>query len=114
MVRFYADENVNGAIVRGARRRGVDILTAVEDRYAGKPDPEIMDRATVLGRALFTQDEDLLAEAARRQANGIAFSGVLYAQQDQVSIGQCVRDLELAALAGSAEDFADQVYFSPL
>jgi Domain of unknown function (DUF5615) len=43
MVRFYADENVNGAIVRGARRRGVDILTAVEDGYEGKPDPEIMD-----------------------------------------------------------------------
>src|SRR5262249_51353063 len=114
MVRFYADENVKGAIVRGARRRGVDLVTTVEDGYGGKSDPEVMDRAAALGRVLLTQDEDLLAEASQRQANGVSFPGVLYAHQKSVPVGQCVRDLELAAVAGSPEDFANQVHYLPL
>ncbi len=34
-----------------------------------------------------TQDEDLLAKAKRCQAEGIAFSGVVYAHQLHVTIG---------------------------
>jgi predicted nuclease of predicted toxin-antitoxin system len=107
------DENVNGAITRELRKRGYDILTVQEDGRGGGPDPEIMDRATALGRVLFTQDDDLLREAAVRQANAAHFSGVVFAHQESVSIGQCVRDLEMMVLAGAPEDFVDLVYFLP-
>ena len=55
-----------------------------------------------------------LHEAARRQRDGVAFQGVIFAHQLQVTIGQCVKDLELIAAAGDPEDLANQVCFLPL
>jgi hypothetical protein len=57
---------------------------------------------------------DLLAEARRRQGEGHRFSGVVYAHQLQVRLGQCVRDLELIATIGEPDDFARHVYYLPL
>lgn len=114
MVRLYMDENVHGAITREVRKRGVDVLTVQEDGYGGRADPDVLDRATSLGRVLFSQDEDLLAEATHRQRSGIAFAGVVFAAQGGVAIGQCVRNLELMALAGRPEEFSDRVHHLPL
>jgi predicted nuclease of predicted toxin-antitoxin system len=114
MVRLYMDENVHGAITRGVRERGVNVVTVQEDGFSGRDDPDVADRATSLGRVLFSQDEDLLAEATHRQRNGIAFAGVVFAAQHEVSIGQCVRDLEVIAFAGTPEDFSDRVHYLPL
>ena len=44
-------------------------------------DDRLVDRASELGRVLFSQDDDLLAEAKRRQVEGVQFAGVLYAHQ---------------------------------
>ena len=63
---------------------------------------------------LFTRDDDLLAEATRRQREGIPFDGVVYAHQLRVSIGRCVEDLELIAQAGEPVDLMNQVMFLPL
>ena len=114
MVRLYMDENVHGAITREVRKRGVSAVTVQEDGYGGRDDPDVVDRATSLGRVLFSQDEDLLAEAKHRQRNGIAFAGVVFAAQGEVTIGQCVRDLEVIAFAGTPEDFSDRVHYLPL
>jgi hypothetical protein len=114
MVRLYMDENVHGAITRGIRKRGVDVVTVQEDGYGGRDDPDVVDRAAALERVVFSQDEDLLAEATHRQRNGIAFAGLVFAAQGKVSIGQCVRDLELIAFAGTGEDFSDRVHYLPL
>lgn len=67
-----------------------------------------------LQRVLFTQDDDLLAEANRRQQAGSDFPGVIYAHQLLVSIGDCVRDLELIAQVGEIRDLANSVRFLPL
>jgi hypothetical protein len=56
----------------------VDVVTAYEDSAHELADPELLDRATNLGRVLFTQDDDLLAEATKRQRTGITFGGVIY------------------------------------
>jgi uncharacterized protein with PIN domain len=108
------DVHVPSAITNGLRLRGVDVLTSQEDRTRERSDPELLDRATELNRLLFTRDEDLLRECAERQARGEAFAGVAYAHQLRVSIGQCVQDLEVIALAGDAEDFANRVEYLPL
>ena len=77
-------------------------------------DPALLDRAGELGRALFTQDDDLLSEAARRQREGISFHGVIYAHQLRVSIGGCVHDLEVIARAGEPADLMNAIEFLPL
>ena len=114
MIALYMDENVEGQIVRGLRGRGIDVLTAEEDGRNETPDPEVLDRATELGRIAFSRDQDFLREAARRQRNGEAFGGVIYAHKLSVSLGRCIEDLEFLAKVGSAEDFTGRVYFLPL
>jgi Domain of unknown function (DUF5615) len=108
------DVHVPLAITEGLRLRRVDVITAQQDGSRRLGDPELLDRAGALGRVLFTRDVDLLAEAARRQGEGVAFGGVVFAHQLQVTIGRCVRDLELIAVAGESEDLANQVCFLPL
>ena len=114
MIRLYADENVEGPIVRGARLRGVDVLTAEEDDYDHTDDDLILDRAGELNRVAFSRDQDFLREATKRLKAGEQFIGVIYAHKSEVSIGQCVRDLELLAHAGNPQDFESRVYYLPL
>ncbi len=108
------DEHVPRAITIGLRLRGIDILTVQEDGLTGMPDPILLDRATKLQRVLFSQDQDFLIEASRRQAKGVAFTGIIYASQLSVSIGECVRDLEIIAEAAEVEDLANSILFLPL
>ena len=63
---------------------------------------------------LFTRDDDLLAEATRRQREGIPFHGIVYAHQLRVSIGRCVEDLDLIAKVAEPVDLMAQVVFLPL
>lgn len=41
--------------------------------------------------------DDLLAEARRRQTEGIRFAGFIYSHQLRSPIGRCIEDLELLA-----------------
>ncbi|MDX2230563.1 MAG: hypothetical protein NW220_13060 [Leptolyngbyaceae cyanobacterium bins.349] len=68
---------------------------------------------TLLGRVLFTQDDDFLAVAHRYQAEGKPFPGVIYAHQRDVSIGDCVKDLEMIAAICNPEDLVNRVQFLP-
>lgn len=111
---LYMDQNVARSITIGLRLRHVDVLTAFEDDASDVSDPELLDRASALGRVLFSHDDDLLAEATRRQGVGLPFSGVVYAHQLHVSIGTCVHDLEIIALTGELDDLLGQVLFLPL
>lgn len=111
---LYMDHHVPRAITDGLRLRGVGVLTAYEDGTAELADPELLDRAGDVNRVLFTHDDDLLAEAASRQAAGIPFAGLVYAHPLRISIGACIRDLELIAKTISPAEFLNQVCFLPL
>jgi Domain of unknown function (DUF5615) len=114
VIALYMDAHIPRAIAVGLRLNGVDILTAQEDNATHLPDPALLDRATALQRVLFTFDDDLLAEAARRQLEAIPFAGVIYAHPLRVSIGTCVNDLGLIAELAEPEDLADRVEFLPI
>jgi predicted nuclease of predicted toxin-antitoxin system len=113
-IALYMDQHVPRAITNGLRLRGVDVLTAQEDGTSALDDASLLDRATALKRVLFTQDDDLIIEAANRLREGISFYGVIYAHQLRVSVGMCVRDLEMIAKAGEPEDIINDVQFLPL
>jgi hypothetical protein len=108
------DVHVPEAITSGLRLRGVVVLTAQEDGAAEFDDHDLLDRSTALGRVLFSQDVDLLAEANRRQRAGIDFAGVIYAHQQALSILRFIEDLEIIAKAGEPSEFANKTTYLPL
>jgi Domain of unknown function (DUF5615) len=112
--KLYIDVHVRRAVTTGLRLRDVDVLTAQEDNAGEFDDPRLLDRAKELGRVLFTQDDDLLKEAARRQETGEGFAGVIYGHQLNVTVGQCIEDLELIAQATEPEEWANLVTYLPL
>jgi hypothetical protein len=115
MVPHYMDENVHGGITEALRARQVDVLTVQEDGRAGAAGHEVLDRATQLGRVLFTRDEkDMLAEAARRQRTGEAFPGVVYAHQIRVPMRDCIDGAELISKAGESNEFRNRTMHLPL
>jgi hypothetical protein len=113
-VGLYMDQHVPRAVTNGLRMRNVEVLTAFEDGANTLDDAALLDRASALGRVLFSQDDDLLAEAALRQTTGRPFAGVAYAHQLRVSIGACIRDLEIIATVGEPEDLQQRVLYLPL
>ena len=113
-LRLYMDVHVHGAITAGLLRRGIDVLRAQDDGADELPDPKLLDRAMSLGRVLVSNDEDLLREAALRQRKGTRFSGLAYAHELEVTIGQCITDLALMCEVYGPEDIADRVERIPL
>ena len=111
---FYMDEHVPKPITVGLRIRDVDVLTTQEDQRRETDDDILLDRAGQLGRVMFSFDADMLREATRRQQVGESFSGVIFAHPTQISIGECIRDLEIIAKAGDLEDLRNQVLYLPL
>ena len=112
-IRLYMDHNVPRAITNGLKLKGIDLITAYEDGSSQLDDSELLDHASELERVLFTRDYNLLQEATKRQRAGVPFYGIIYAHQLKISIGDCIRDLELIAEAGVPEDLINQVQFLP-
>jgi hypothetical protein len=110
---LYMDVHVPMAITRALRRKGFDILTAQQDSTTRLSDPALLDRASALGRMLFSQDEDFLAEVVQRQRAGQQHATVIYAHQFQ-PIGRCVFDLEIILEAATREDTCNHLLRIPL
>ena len=108
------DVHVRRAVTEGLRLRGVDVLTSQDDGTRRFSDPDLLNRAAELGRLLFTQDDDLLREAHLRQATGTFFAGLIFAHQLNISVGRCISDLELIAVATSPEEWHSQTVYLPL
>lgn len=54
-IKFYTDEHVAKAVVKGLRERGVDILTVAEANMLGASDLENIVLAKKECRVIFTQ-----------------------------------------------------------
>jgi hypothetical protein len=111
---LYLDHHVRSAVAKGLRRRGIDVLTALEDGRADVADDVLLARATDLGRVVFTQDDDFLAIADAWRQGGRHFAGVVYAHQLRATVGQIVADLQLILEASTPADLGDSVLFLPL
>ncbi len=98
-VKFYTDEHVGRAVVRGLRQRGADVLTVPEAGLLSATDEEHLERARAEGRVIFTQDEDFLC----LHAAGVAHAGIAYAPQG-TSIGDIIRGLMLIHQLLDAEE----------
>src|SRR5947209_20370376 len=112
-VPLYMDVHVPQAITDQLRRRGIDVLTAIEDGTAELADNDLLERARVLGRLLFTQDIRFKALAEDWQRQGRSFAGLLFGHQLGGTIGQFVQNLELVALASDPAEWLNTIEHLP-
>ena len=108
------DVHVPGPITNGLRRRGVDVLTAQEDGSDDWADSDLVDRAALLQRVLFTYDQDFIAIAADRQKQNVRFSGIVFANQYKVSWRRSIDDLEMIAKATDPAYWQDRLERLPI
>jgi uncharacterized protein with PIN domain len=105
-IRYYADEHVSKAVVRGLRQRGVNVLTVAEAKTQGLSDKEQLEFALSEGRVIFTQDDDFLRIAASGKPHG----GIVYVPQ-HTPIGRIVHGLMLIYQVLEAEEMAGKIEF---
>jgi len=113
-VSLYMDYHVPWAITLGLRQRGVDVLTTQDDGTAAMGDSQLLDRATALGRAMYTQDKGFLKEAAARHQRQQPFASAIYVHQLSLSLRRRIDDLEMIAKAADPPDLENQIWFLPL
>jgi predicted nuclease of predicted toxin-antitoxin system len=70
-MRFLADENFPGDVVRALRERGMDVAWICSDA-AGSPDEAVLARSQAESRVLLTLDKDFGELVFRRGAAGSA------------------------------------------
>ena len=116
MLRFAADENFNGDIVRGLLRRNpkLDIVRVRDVGLSGANDPSVLEWAADQGRIVITHDISTLAKhALDRVAAGHPMPGV-FEVRSVASIGQGIDDLILLAECSFEGEWEGQVRFLPV
>jgi hypothetical protein len=112
-VALYLDVHVPRAIAIQLRRRNVDVLTAIEDKCEKLTDEELLERAGILNRIMFTQDIRFKAMAQDWQRRGRHFAGLLFGHQNGATLGKYVTELEIVAKATELSAWTDVVEHLP-
>lgn len=105
-IRFYADEHVSKAVIRGLRERGMDVLTVSDAGLLSASDEAHLQFAHSEGRVLVTQDSDFL----RFHALGFPHAGIVHVLH-QSSIGDTIRGLMLIYQVLEAEGLRSHVEY---
>jgi hypothetical protein len=104
--KFYTDEHVARAVVKGLRQRGIDVTAVVEAGLRSAGDEVQLAHAHHEGRVLATHDADFL----RLHAAGAEHAGIAYGPQD-MTIGDLLRSLVLIAQVLEPADMIKHVEF---
>lgn len=111
MLKAYANEHVNAAIVEALRRRGMDIVTVQERGKEGTDDAVLLMEALAEKRVLLTNDSDVLALASQSAAQGNAFAPIFFWPQQRRGIGEVLRSIIREASQGDYSSACSRVYF---
>jgi len=91
---FHLDENIDQAIARALRERGIDVTTSAEAQLVGARDIEQQEFSRESGRVILTQDSDFL----RLHQAGYSHAGIIFASSGSRGIDTwntvfCIDDL---------------------
>jgi predicted nuclease of predicted toxin-antitoxin system len=115
-VRFLFDEDFNGHIVRGFRRRKPQVDTRIvrEAGLEGADDPTVLEWAAVHRRLVVSHDRRTMTAAARsRIREGLPMTGLVLFRQD-CPVAVAIEELELVSEVTSADEWHDMIAFLPL
>ena len=114
-VKYLFDEDLNGRIVRGVRRRipDLDSTTVQEADLPEASDPAVLDWAAAQGRIVITHDHRTLRTCAEERLKlGLPMTGLILVRQ-ATGLGQVIDDLVLIAEASNAEEWEGKIVFLP-
>ena len=111
-VRFQADADLDGRILRGLRRAApeIDIRTASD---AGLKDPDVLRISAGSGRVLVSQDRRTMPAHFARYVNVAHSSGVILLRE-AIPIATAIEELVLIWTATEAEEWIDRLVWIPL
>ena len=115
-VKYLFDEDLNGRIVRGVRRRisDLDSRTVQEADLPEASDPAVLDWAATQGRVVITHDHRTMRPCAEdRLKAGMPMTGLILVRQI-AALGQVIDDLVLVAEATTSEEWKGKIVFLPL
>jgi hypothetical protein len=105
-LRFYTDEHIARAVIRGLRQRGIDVLTVPDADMLGASDKEHLALALRTHRVVLTQDTNFLRLAATEEHH----AGIVFAPK-QKSIGEIIQGVMLIYQTLDVEDMIDAVEY---
>ena len=114
-VRFQADADLDGRILRGLRRTvpEIDIRTAADARLAGLEDREVLRIAADSGRILVSQDRRTMPAHFARFLDRARSPGVLLLRE-AIPISVAIEEIALIWTASEAEEWKDRLVWIPL
>jgi predicted nuclease of predicted toxin-antitoxin system len=114
-VRFQADADLDGRILRGLRRAApeIDIRTAAEAGLAGLGDPEVLQIAAKSGRILVSQDRPTMPSHFARFKATAPCPGVVLLRE-AISIAVAIEEPVLIWSASEAEEWIGRLLWIPL
>jgi hypothetical protein len=116
MLRFAADENFDGRIVRGLLRvlPDLDLVRVQDTPLAEADDPAVLEWAAREGRVVLTHDIGTMSAAAwSRVRAGLPMPGVIEVSSEE-PIGRAIDQIHLIAVASLPGELEGQVIFLPL
>ena len=116
MLALLADENFNGAITDGLRRRdrALDLVRVQDVGLRTRPDDEMLAWAATENRIVLTHDFDTIPmEVYRRIANGDFVPGV-FMVPDDMAVGQAIDEILIAIGAALPDEYRDMLKYFPL
>lgn len=115
MIRFLADEDFNGRIVRGLflRKSDLDLVRVQEAGLSGADDEKILEWAWDNGRVLLTHDARTMPRHVRDRLNSGSHVPGVFIVDDLASIGKCVEDLQLIATCSEENEWQDRIIYLP-
>lgn len=115
-MRFAADENFDGRVLKGLRARlpDVDIVRVQDTEMYKSPDDELLVWLAEERRILLTHDVRTMPRFVyERVQAGLPVPGVIEIHKD-TPIGVAIDELEVAIGAGTPEDFENQIMYIPI
>ena len=105
---IYTDENIETSIIDGLRRRRITVHSAVELGCRGKSDKFHLSKAEELDAIVLTHDVDFLIMASSQD---VIHRGIIFSHSKNVSIGECIRGVEMIAKVLSDRDMRNHIEF---
>jgi hypothetical protein len=114
-VRFQADADLDGRILRGLRRAApeIDIRTAADAGLAGLKDPDVLRISAGSGLVLVSQDRRTMPAHFVRYVTAAVSPGVILLRE-AIPIGTAIEELVLIWSASEAGEWINRLVWIPI